>query len=149
MGGRLTASARKTIFTLYIAPLLATCDINGAWQQAFFRAPQTTIKAASSCTSGCQGARQAHHQAFYKQELRPLVLFHHLTFNTPPLCALFVANNAPIQQQLYKSERHSKIKRFYSLIFWTQPQYLHYIYVFSSPSISLSWCFWPYRSLCQ
>lgn len=53
----LTASllhACKTIFTLYIAPLLATYDINDAWQQAFIRIPQMAIKAYSSCTTACQ-----------------------------------------------------------------------------------------------
>lgn len=53
-------------------------------------------------------AQQAHHQVFYKQKQCPVVLFHRLTLNTPPLCALFVSNNAPIQQQHYKSERHHK-----------------------------------------
>lgn len=47
--------ARKTIFTLYIAPLLATCDINDAWQQTFIRIPQVVIKVYSSGTSACQG----------------------------------------------------------------------------------------------
>ena len=47
--------AHKTIFTLYMAPLLATCDINDAWQQAFIRIPQVAIKAYSSCTRACQG----------------------------------------------------------------------------------------------
>lgn len=45
----------KSIFTLYIAPLLTTCNINDAWKQTIFRIPQMGIKAFSSCTTVCQG----------------------------------------------------------------------------------------------
>lgn len=45
----------KTIFTLYIAPLLTTCIISDAWKQTVFRIPQMGIKAFSSCTTACQG----------------------------------------------------------------------------------------------
>lgn len=84
-----------------------------------------------------KGAQQAHHRVFYKQKQCPLVLFHRLTLNTPPLCALFVFNNAPIQQKHYKSEHHNKKG--------TTPKFsglsccLHCVYAF--PFICLS-C-WP------
>lgn len=47
--------ARKTIFTLYIAPLLATRDINDAWQQTFIRILQVVIKVYSSSASASHG----------------------------------------------------------------------------------------------
>lgn len=135
--------AHKTVFTLYIAPLFATCDINDAWRQTFFRIPQTAIKAYSSCTTACQGA---HHQAFYKQEQSPVVLFHCLTLNTPPLCALFVFNNSPIQQQHYKSESYNK-KRHNSPTFSGLSCSMYIVFMCFSPPPSVSLC--PYRSLCH
>lgn len=90
----------KPFSPFYMAPLLATCDINDAWQRAFFRIPQTAIKVYSSCTTACQGGpNRPTTGSFYKQKHCPVLPFHRLTWNTPPLCALFVFNNAPIQQQ--------------------------------------------------
>ena len=66
------------------------------------------LKLIPAAPQPAKGAQQAHHQVFYKQEQCPVVLFHRLTLNVPLLCALFVSNNAPIQQQHYKSECHNK-----------------------------------------
>lgn len=100
-----------------------------------------------------KGAQQAHHQVFYKQKLCPVVLFHRLTLNTPPLCALFVFNNALIQQQHYKSERHNK-KRHNSYTFFGPSRYIYIVFMcffplHSSLSLALLWCFWPCRLPCQ
>lgn len=65
------------------------------------------LKSVPAVPLPAEGAQQAHHQAFYKQN--PVVLFHRLTLNTPPLCALFLSDNTPIQRQLlHKSTQNKK-----------------------------------------
>lgn len=100
-----------------------------------------------------KGAQQAHHQVFYKQKQCPVVPFHRLTLNTPPLCALFVFNNAPIQQQHYKCEHHNKKQ-------YNSPKFSGLSCIFTlclcvflslrrTLSLALLWYFWPCRLLCQ
>lgn len=90
-----------------------------------------------------KGDQQAHHQVFYKQKQCPVVPFHRLTLNTPPLCALFVSNNAPIQQQQYKSECHNKKRHNSSKLSGLCCSIYIVFMCFSLPpflSLALLWC---------
>lgn len=87
------------------------------------------IKFIPAVALPAEGARLAHHRAFYKHKQHPVVLFHRLTLHTPPLCALFVSDNTPIQQQRYKPECQNEKERLLQT-FWTKLLYLHCVYDF-------------------
>lgn len=126
--------ARETIFTLYIAPLHATCDINDAWQQAFIRIPQVVIKGYSSCTPTCQGGPTGRPPGLLWTEALPCgpVPLSDLQ-RTTSLCIVVCST----QQQHYKSEKKAQLFQ----MFWTMPHYLFCVYVLFSTFIFLSR--WP------
>lgn len=99
------------------------------------------LKLIPAAPQPAKGAQKAHHQVFYKQEQCPVVLFHRLTLNVPLLCALFVSNNAPIQQQHYKSECHNKKKPNSSKCFGLRCSIYIVLMWFFSASVCLSR--WP------
>jgi len=113
----------KTIFALFMAPLLATRDINDTCQQNFFRIPQTAIKAYSSCTTACQGGPTGPPPDLLQAEAVLCSTIWPYTRHLFVHCLFF--NNVPIQQQHYKSECCNKKKKG------------HNSHTFSGPSCSI------------